>query len=138
MAQINAYLTFSGNCLEAMLFYQSCLGGKLNFQTVGGSPMENQLPRTAKRKILHASLVNDHFVLLASDLPGRKKLIKGNTISLSLNCHSEEEIKSFFYSLSSGGEIAHPLHDFYAGTMGALTDKFEKDWLLYYEKKQLT
>jgi len=43
--------------------------------------------------------------------------------------------------------IAYIIHDFidifpaglevfFAGTMDTLTDKFEKDWLLYYEKKQ--
>ncbi len=135
MTQINAYLTFNGNCREAMTFYKECLGGELNIQTVEGSPMEDQMPAEAKKNILHASLVKDGLVLLGSDMADRGNLIKGNTISLSLNCSSENEIKTFFSNLSSGGQVAHPLHDFFAGTMGALTDKFEKDWLLYYEKK---
>src|SRR6478609_2151739 len=135
MAQINAYLTFNGNCREAMTFYQSCLGGELSLQTIGGSPMEDQMPNEAKQKILHSSLINNNLVLLASDIVEKGKLVKGNSISLSLNCNSEEEIKLFFSRLSSGGQIAHPLHHFFAGTMGALTDKYEKDWLLYYENK---
>jgi PhnB protein len=135
MAQINAYLTFNGNCREAMIFYQECLGGELHLQPVSGSPMENQLPHEEKQKILHSSLTNDNLVLLASDIVEKGKLVKGNTISLSLHCNSEEEIKSFFFKLASGGHVAHPLHHFFAGTMGALTDRFEKDWLLYYEKK---
>jgi len=135
MAQINAYLTFNGNCREAMRFYQACLGGKLDFQTVGGSPMEDQLQHESKEKILHSSLTNNNLVLLASDIEGKGKLVRGNTISLSLHCNSEAEIKSYFSKLSSGAQVAHPLHEFFAGTMGALTDKFEKDWLLYYEKK---
>ena len=135
MAQINAYLTFNGNCREAMMFYKECLGGELSLQIVGGSPIESEMPRESKQKILHSSLVNDNLVLLASDIVEKDKLIKGNTISLSLNCTSEEEIQSYFSKLSEGGQIAHPLHQFFAGTMGALTDKFEKDWLLYYENK---
>jgi PhnB protein len=39
MTQINSYLTFNGNCQEAMIFYQKCLGGELTFQTVGESPL---------------------------------------------------------------------------------------------------
>lgn len=138
MTQINAYLTFNGNCRDAMAFYEECLGGELTLQTVEGSPMENQFPPEAKEKILHASLSSGSLVLLGSDLSGPGGLIKGNTISLSLNCSSEEEIKKFFSNLSSGGQVAHPLHEFFAGTMGTLTDKFEKDWLLYYEKKKHT
>jgi PhnB protein len=135
MTQINAYLTFNGNCREAMTFYQACLGGELNMQTVEGSPMENEMPAEAKYRILHASLIKDSLVLLGSDMAGPDGVVKGNTISLSLNCNSEKEIKTYFSNLSSGGQIVHPLHEFFAGTMGTLTDKFERDWLLYYEKK---
>jgi PhnB protein len=135
MTQINAYLTFNGNCREAMTFYQACLGGELNMQTVEGSPMENEMPTEAKYRILHASLIKDSLVLLGSDMAGPDGVVKGNTISLSLNCNSEKEIKTYFSNLSSGGQIVHPLHEFFAGTMGTLTDKFERDWLLYYQKK---
>ena len=135
MTQINAYLTFNGNCREAMTFYQACLGGELTMQTVGGSPMENDLPPEARRRILHASLTKESLVLLGSDMAGPEGVVKGNTISLSLNCNSEKEIATFYSKLSSGGQIVHPLHEFFAGIMGTLTDKFERDWLLYYERK---
>lgn len=135
MTQINAYLTFTGNCREAMSFYKQCLGGELTMQTVEGSPMEDQMPSNTKTNILHASLKRKSLVLLASDMAGPQGLVKGNTISLSLNCDTEEEIKVFFSKLSNGGQVVHPLHDFFAGIMGTLTDKFEKDWLLYFEKK---
>lgn len=138
MTKINAYLTFDGNCREAMTFYQECLGGDLSMQAVGGSPMEKQMPLHDRHKILHASLTRGAMVLLGSDISGSGGLVKGNTVSLSLHCTSEEEIKTFFTKLSSGGQVAHPLHEFFAGTMGALTDKYEKDWLLYYEKKVKT
>src|SRR5215213_4835204 len=116
-----------------MSFYQDCLGGELKRQTVGGSPMESQMPAGEKDKILHASLTKGELVLLGSDIVGAEGLINGNTISLSLHCNSEAEITTFFSKLSDGGHVAHPLHDFFAGKMGALTDKFERDWLLYYE-----
>jgi PhnB protein len=135
MTQINAYLTFNGNCRQAMSFYRECFGGELTLQTIAGSPMEDQFPASAQKQILHGSLVNDALVLLGSDLVSNGSLVKGNTISLSLNCSTEEEIKTFFKKLSSGGQVVHPLHQFFAGTMGTITDKFEKDWLLYFERK---
>ena len=43
MSTINAYLTFNGNCREAMTFYQKYLGGKLSFQTIGESPLSKEM-----------------------------------------------------------------------------------------------
>jgi PhnB protein len=56
MAQMNAYLHFNGNCREAMTFYKECLGGELNMQAVGESPMAAQMPPQIHTNILHASL----------------------------------------------------------------------------------
>jgi PhnB protein len=135
MTQINAYLTFNGNCREAMNFYKNCFGGDLSLQTVEGSPMEGQFPSEAKKQILHASLKHDGLVLLGSDVSAASGVVKGNSISLSLNCSTEEEIQAFFSKLSVDGQIVHPLHNFFAGTMGTITDKYGKDWLLYCEKQ---
>ncbi|RZK51082.1 MAG: VOC family protein, partial [Pedobacter sp.] len=57
MANINSYLTFNGNCKEAMSFYQDCLGGELTFQSIGESPMGNNMPQIMANKILHAVLI---------------------------------------------------------------------------------
>ena len=57
MTQINAYLTFSGNCREAMNFYKSCLGGELTLQTIGESPLGDKMPPQMKDSILHSTLI---------------------------------------------------------------------------------
>ena len=128
MAQINAYLTFNGNCREAMLFYQKCLGGTLTLQTVEDSPMAQQWPKEVQKKILHASLTKENLILLSSDM-GSEKLIIGNAISLAVACTNEEEINRFFENFSKNGNITHPLHKFFDGTIGALTDKYGINWL---------
>ena len=135
MTQINAYLTFNGDCREAMNFYKDCFGGELSIRAIEGSPMEDQFSTNVKDRILHASLTKGRLVILGSDLAGPNGVVNGNSISLSLNCSSEKEIKTLFTKLSSDGQVVHPLHQFFAGTMGTLTDKFGKDWLLYYEKQ---
>ncbi len=135
MAQINAYLNFNGNCREAMTFYKKCLGGELTVQTVEGSPIEFQCPPYMKHQVLHASLLKGNLVLMASDMIEPEGFIKGNTISLSLNCNSEREIKTFFARLSSGGRITHPLEkQFWGATFGVLTDKYGIKWMLNYDK----
>ncbi len=135
MTQINAYLTFGGNCREAMTFYKECLGGDLTMQAVGETPAASEMPPEAKDSIMHATLQKDSLVLMASDKMSPMELKQGNTITLSLNCSSEEEIKTFFSNLSSDGQVTMPLADqFWGATFGMLTDKFGMNWMLNYHK----
>lgn len=138
MTQINAYLSFNGNCREAMNFYEECLGAELTLQTIGGSPMEAQCPSAMKDQILHSSLMrNGTLLLMASDMIGPGGLNPGNNIALSLNCSSEEEINSFFSKLSEGGKIIDPLKvQFWGALFGVLNDRFGIRWLLNYDQNQ--
>ena len=76
MKQINSYLTFNGNCREAMNFYKECLGGKLNLQTIGESPMADKMPATMKHSILHSELRKGNVVLMGSDMVSEGAYIK--------------------------------------------------------------
>lgn len=135
MSIINSYLTFNGNCREAMTFYKKCLGGKLTLQTVGESPLAGKMPPQMKESILHATLTRDGLVLTGSDMVSEKGLIKGNAVSLLLNCSSEEEIRTSYSNLSAGGQATHPLEDTFWGTLfGDLTDKYGNHWLLHFDK----
>jgi len=133
---IQSYLTFSGNCREAMNFYKECLGGELFFQTIGETPISEKLPKKMKGFILHASLTKGDLVLMASDMVPDSGLVKGNSVSLSLDCDNEKEIKEVYKKLSEGGEPTHPLEITFFGVMlGGLKDKFGINWLLHYQKK---
>ena len=137
MSQIASYLTFAGNCREAMSFYQSCLGGELSFQTIGETPLAGNMPAEMKNRILHASLSKKNLVLMASDMVPDGGLIRGNAVSLSLECSSEEEIKSTYEKLSEGGKKDHPLENtFWGALFGDLTDKFGNHWLLHFESSR--
>jgi len=133
--QIFSYLTFDGNCREAMTFYQQCLGGELSFQSVGESPLSKKMPKQMKESILHATLTKGQLILMASDMVSEKGLIKGNSVALSLNCGSEEEIKWCYAKLSAGGTANHPLEDsFWGALFGDLIDKYGNHWILNFNK----
>jgi PhnB protein len=135
MTQINAYLTFGGNCREAMNFYKDCLGGNLTLQTIGESPLADKMPAAIKDCILHALLVNGNIILMASDMVSEKGLTKGNAVSMVINCSSEAEIQNFYEKLSAGGTKDHaPEQSFWGATFGDLTDRYGNHWLLNYEK----
>jgi PhnB protein len=128
MAQLNPYLTFNGNCREAMEFYKACLGGELSIMPVGDSPMASQMP-DKKDNVLHSTLKKDGMVLMASDqiMPG--ELIQGNTITVCINGGTKEELQQFFAKLSEGGTVGQPLTEGFFGTYGELKDKFGIDWM---------
>ncbi len=133
MKQINSYLTFSGNCREAMTFYKDCLGGELTFQTIGESPLSEKMPPQMKDSILHATLIKNGVTLMASDMVGEKGLIRGNAVSLMVDCNSESEIRSAFDALAEGGEKTHPLEiSFWGALFGNLKDRYGNNWLLHF------
>jgi PhnB protein len=137
MTTIDSYLTFNGNCREAMNFYKDCLGGELTLQTIGESPLADKMPAQMKECILHATLIKDKLILMGSDMVGENGLKKGNAVSLAINCSSDEEIQSFYENLSAGGNKDHALEaSFWGATFGDLTDKYGNHWLLIYDKKK--
>jgi PhnB protein len=84
-----AYLSFNGNCAEAMRFYEKALHGKLKaLMTNGQSPMAEHMPKEAHHLILHAYLeLPDNGVLMAGDAPQNMPYegMKGFTLALNYN-----------------------------------------------------
>lgn len=133
---IHPYLSFNGNCREAMLFYQECLGGKLNIETIGNYPDAEKMPQYMKDAVLQATLVKENFLLMASDMVGEEGLTRGNAIILMLHCASEKEINHCYRELSAGGLQIQPVRPGAGGTFsGNLKDKFGHEWFLYYQQK---
>lgn len=135
MKTINSYLTFNGNCREAMQFYKECLGGELFIQPVAGSPLTDQLPEQMKNSVLHSTLTTDHVVLMGTDMVADDGLITGNAVSLMIDCSSEEEINYIYNKLSNDGKTNHPLElTFWGALFGDVTDRYGNHWLLHFQK----
>jgi PhnB protein len=133
MSTINAYIQFKNNCRQAMSFYQECLGGKLTIQVVKDSPMKNMFPPQLQDIVLHSSLENGNLTLLASEMP--MEGADGQMVTLMLNCDSKKELLSTFEKLSAGGNVVHPIEEFFAGTMGNIIDKFGVRWGVFTAEK---
>lgn len=135
MMKLHPYLTFNGNCREAMTFYAACLGGELHFQTIAESLLSDKMPQKMKDCILHSTINKDDFLLMGTDMVTENGLIKGNNVSLSVSCNSEKEIYDYYEKLSEGGIVNHPLEDnFWGSLFGDLTDKFGNHWMLHFTK----
>jgi PhnB protein len=125
------YLHFQDNCKEAMLFYQELFGGDLEFMPIGESPAKAHFPENLHDQILHATLTNGNFNLMASDMCGQGELKHGNSVELSLDCSSKKEIEFLYQKLSEGGQVIQKLEPQFWGALFAMVeDKFGVRWML--------
>ncbi len=126
------YLTFDGNCAEAMRFYERTLGGRLEaLLTWKDSPMAAQMPPGAGERIMHAHLAFDGGALLASDsMPGQP--YEGmKHVALSLQFASLDEARRVFDALAEGGRITMPLaRTFWSEGFGMCVDRYGASWMV--------
>src|SRR5438093_265275 len=107
MKEVNAYLTFDGNCLAAVKFYERCFGAELNVMPFSEAP--GDLPKETKDRVMHARLAKNGAVLLmASDTMPGMPFRQGTNVSLSVNCESLEEIERLFSAVSENGKVNMP------------------------------
>ena len=130
MTQIIAYLKFKNNCRAAMNFYQKCIGGELEFQTVKGSVFETAAMSEAEgQKIVHSQLVTGRIVLFASEMVVPDEY--PNSTFLWINCDTDEQIRKIHTGLSQGGKVTAELQQAYWGTtFGAVEDQFGVKWYI--------
>jgi PhnB protein len=127
---MNPYLSFKDNTRDAMQFYQSVFGGKLQMQTfkefhASQDPKEDNL-------IMHAELDGSNGIkLMASDTPARMEYHPGNNYSISLSGDNEPELRGYFQKLAAGGTVTMPLEKaMWGDTFGMCTDKYGTAWLV--------
>lgn len=127
----DVYLTFDGNCEEAMNFYKDVLDGA--FQVVmrySEGPPEYIVEGNAD-KIMHTTMTfGDGCEIKASD-SFHMPIEKGNAYHVSIMAESPEQGEGFFKGLSSGGTITMPYDNvFWGGKFGSLVDKFGIQWMI--------
>ena len=127
------YLSFNGNCAEAMRYYETILGGKIKVMMSGAqSPMANQMPKEFADRIMNAQLeLPGGSFLYAGDCPCHLPYegIKG--INITLNFNSVEEGEAIFNKLAEGGNVTMPCSPtFWAKKFGMLVDKFGVAWII--------
>jgi PhnB protein len=132
MLQLNAYLSFDGNCADAMRFYERVLGGKIQMMmTNAQGPMCDPMSPGNGDRIMHACLVLQQGVLMAGDaMPNRPyEGMKG--FSLTLTYPTAAEARPIFEALSEGGQVSMPFAKaFWADGSGMVTDRFGTPWIV--------
>jgi PhnB protein len=135
-SRLNPYLNFRDNAREAMQFYQSVFGGKLDLSTF--KDLNASEDPSDANKIMHSVLETDNgMALMASDTPNRMEYSVGSNFSLSLSGDNQAELTGYFEKLAAGGNVSMPLEKAAWGdTFGMCTDKFGVSWLVNIAGRQ--
>ena len=127
------YLSFNGNCAEAMRFYERALGGTLEvLLTNADSPMAAQTPKEYADRIMHARLaLPGGGTLYAGDCPPQLNFIGIHGIALTLNFETVAQATAAFNALAEGGTVSMALQPmFWSKIWGMLTDRFGTPWIV--------
>ena len=128
---LNPYLSFNGNCAEALKLYERCLGAKVEMlMTWGESPMAAQLPADRRDKVMHARLAIGSDVIMAADAPPDQYTTPSG-FSVTVNVDDPKEAERIFTTLADGGSVRMELQQtFFAQKFGVLVDRFGIPWMV--------
>ena len=130
MIQLAPYLSFNGNCEEALNFYKDCLGGTISdVHRYEGSPMEQQFGPVSKNKIMHSTFKFDGGTFMAAD--SQQGTTSDSNVSLSIGLDDEKRAGQIFNALSAGAEVQVPFEkQFWGATFGMLKDRYNIQWMI--------
>jgi len=135
--KVEPYLFFDGRCDEAIEFYKTAIGAKVDaLIRYKDSPDLNKamIPPGGENKVMHANLgIGDTQVMVSDgDCSGQAKF---DGFSLTAETANDAEAKKVFDALGAGGQVIMPLtKTFFSSSFGMLKDKFGVQWMVMAAK----
>jgi PhnB protein len=128
-ARVTPYLSFAGNAREAMEFYQSIFGGKLDITTY--ADLHRAQDAEQEGLVAHSMLVGATGVtLMGSDTPTPEQHLAGGAISVALG-GDETELTECWGRLTEDGTVTVPFaRSAWGALYGQCTDRFGTAWLV--------
>lgn len=136
--RLNPYLNFRDNTREAMEFYKTVFGGKLDISTF--KEYQASQDPSEDNKVMHAMLEAENGItFMASDTPNGMEYNPGTNMSMSLSGDNEEELRGYWDKLIEGGTVVMPLEKApWGDTFGMCTDKFGIQWMVDIAPKTMS
>ena len=129
--QIEPYLFFEGRTEEALEFYKSKLGAKIEAVIrYKENPEPKYNPPNSDNKVMHALFrIGDSKVMASDGNCTGKPSFQG--FSLTFNAADEADAKRRFNALAEGGKVNLPLSEtFFAKSFGMVADRFGLNWMV--------
>lgn len=129
------YLSFQGECAEAMTTYAGLFGGEVELMRFADMPKDVPGPELQPDQagwVMHAALtLPDGATLMAADMPPQYGGTRMAGASVAVSLPSGDEVNRVFDALSEGGQVRMAVGPtFFAGAFGMLTDRFGTSWML--------
>lgn len=129
--QIEPYLFFEGRTEEALEFYKTRLGAKVEFlMRYKENPDPKYNPPNSDDKVMHSLFrIGDAKVMASDGNCSGKPSFQG--FSLTFNAADEADAKRRFNALAEGGQVNLPLSEtFFAKSFGMVADRFGVNWMV--------
>jgi PhnB protein len=135
--KVTPYVSYNGDCEEAVLFYQSVLGGEAQFMRYSDLPADEGIAVGDgwKSKIMHGSLALDGgAVIFFGDTWEGSSVEFGSSSTVHVNVDSEPDVARIVAGLSKGGEVTMPAErTFWGSAYGGLVDRYGVHWGVEFE-----
>lgn len=120
------YIAFAGNAREALNFYQSVFGGKVEISTFG----DFNVPDAPVDGVMHGALATEEFAIYRSDAMAGGELGDPARIRIAIAGDDLASAESTFEGLSQGGRVVTPLEKQMWGDMyGEVVDQYGVSWM---------
>ncbi|EDP69615.1 Glyoxalase/bleomycin resistance protein/dioxygenase [Flavobacteriales bacterium ALC-1] len=127
----DVYLSFDGNCEEAMNFYKDIFDGEIPIvMRYKDGPPEYSQPEI-ENKVMHTTMTFGNGCELKASDDFHMPVIKGSNFHVSIAADDEEQGSAIYYGLLEGGQSTMPFNDvFWGGKFGSVIDKFGVQWMV--------
>ena len=129
--RISPYVSFSGNCEEAVRFYERAFKVKAEIMRYKDAPPDNgyQTPPGTENLVMHAQFELGGELVMICDAPPEYPVTTGNNIAIMAEFDNAETAKKVFEALKKGSEVGMEIQEtFWSKCFGSLTDKFGINW----------
>ena len=132
--KVTPYLTFGGNCEEAMAFYAQTLGGKISLLMRFNEMSEFDAPEEIGHMIAHITLdLGDGRFLFASDTFELENYTGIEGVSLHVSRDTLDDAHVLFDKLRAEGATVMPIAKMsWSEGFGMCRDKFGVGWMVDY------
>lgn len=133
---ISPYLTFNGQCKDALDFYRSVFG----CEEPQVMPYGDYMPEGSKTpaELLRTWVMHGEMTIYGTNVWFADEAVPpvcGNSIKLSVQIPTGKEATAVFEALCADGEITlPPTETFYSVFHAAVTDKFGVNWNVVAEE----
>jgi len=129
--KISPYISFNGNCADAVAFYEKVFNVKAEIMRYKDAPKDRgyEVQASTENFVMHAQFELGGEIIMFADMPPEYAVKNGTNIAIMAEFDKIEIAKSAFEALKEGGKVDMEMQEtFWSKCFGSLTDKFGVIW----------